>query len=131
MIFCTASGGRAAIFSASSTAVGSSSSCGTTRLTSPMLVGASGVDHVAGEQQLGGDLPPDELGEPADPGHVGAQAAQHEQLTELGPLGGDADVGHHRQLHPPADGGAVDRGDHRHVAVQHRVGGRRQPRARP
>ena len=74
----------------------------------------------------------DERRQPTDATDVGHQPAQHEQLTELRPLGRHPDVGVHRQLHPPSDGRAVDRGDHRDVGVQERVGGRGQARlARP
>ena len=65
---------------------------------------------------------PTSSAEPTDPGHVAAQASLHEQLAELGPLGDDADVGHERQLHAPADGRAVDRGDHRNVGREERAG---------
>ena len=58
------------------------------------------------------------------PGDVGAQAAVDEQLAELGALGRHPEVGHQRQLHAPADGGAVDGGDDRHVGVEQRVGRR-------
>ena len=43
-------------------------------------------------------------------------------------LGGDPEVGHQGELHAPPDGGAVDRGDHRHVGVEQRIGGRGEPR---
>ena len=56
--------------------------------------------------------------EPPDAADVGDEPAQHEQLAELRPFGGDPDVGVHRQFHPPADRRAVDRGDHRDVGVQ-------------
>ena len=120
----TARGGLAAMVPASSSAVGSSSSWGTTRETSPMASASSASIDASGEQQLGRPLAADELGEPADAGDVGAQAAVHEQLAELGPLRRHPEVGHQRQLHAPPDGGAVDRGDDRHVGVEQRVGGR-------
>ena len=64
----------------------------------------------------------------SEPADVGDEPAQHEQLTELRPLGRDPDVGVHRQLHPPTDGRTVDGGDHRDVGVEERVGGGREPR---
>ena len=87
-----------------------------------------GVDQPAGEEQVGGDLAPDELRQAAEPGDVAAQAALHEQLAEPGALGRDADVGHQRQLHPPADGGAVDGRDDGHVGGEQGGRGGREPR---
>ena len=87
-----------------------------------------GVDHIAGEQQLGRPFAPDELGEPADAGHVADEAAEHEQLAETGPLARHPDVGEQRQLHAPADSGTVDGRHDRQVAVQQRVGRGRDPR---
>ncbi len=89
-----------------------------------------GVDEASGEEQVGGDLAPDELRQAAEPGDVAAQAALHEQLTEPGAVGRDADVGHQRQFHPPADGGAVDGCDHGHVGSEQRSRGGREPRLR-
>ena len=120
----TASGGLAAMACASSRAVGSSSSCGTTRDTSPSACASVGLDHPAGEQQLGGALPADELGQATDAGHVRAQAAVDEQLAELGALGRHPDVGHQGQLHAPAHGGPVDGRHDRDVGVQQRLGRR-------
>ena len=107
----------AAISSANSSAVGSSRRGGRRghEADAQRLVG---VDDPPGEQQLGRLLAPDELGQPAEAGDVAAQAALHEQLAEPGPVGRDAEVGHQRQLHPPADGGAVDGGDDGHVGVR-------------
>jgi hypothetical protein len=93
----------------------------------PPLLGGGSIDHVAGEQHLGGTLAANELRQPPETGDVAAQPAQHEQLTELGALGGHSQVGHQCQLHAPPDGRPVDRGDDRHVGVQQRVGRRGQP----
>ena len=83
-----------------------------------------GVDDIAGEEELGGALAADELGESSQAWRVGHEAAEHEQLAETGPLGRHTEVGHQRQLHAPADGRAVDGGDDGHVGVQQRVGSR-------
>ena len=129
LILATASGGRSAIFWASAVAVGSSSSWATTSRHEPDAHRLVGRDDVAGEQQAGGAVTADDGRQPADPAHIGAQAAQHEQLSELRLLGGDADVRHQRQLHAPPDSGAVDGGDHRDVRVEDGVGGGGQTRA--
>ena len=57
---------------------------------------------------------------------IADQAALDEQLGEDRLLGGDADVGIERQLHPPAHRRPVHRGDHRLVALDHRHGRRRR-----
>ena len=90
-------------------------------------LGRGCVDDVAGEQHLGRPLATDQLREPTHAGHVAAQAAQHEQLAELGALRRDADVGHQRQLHAPADRRAVHCSDDGHVRVQQGIGRRGEP----
>ena len=68
-------------------------------------------------------LAPDQFGQAGESSDVAAQSSLHEQLAELGPLGRDPDVGHQRELHPPADRGTVDRSDDRHVGAQQAAGG--------
>ena len=90
----------------------------------PDPLGLAGVDDPPGEQQLGRMRTTDQLVQPRHAGDVAAQAALDEQFAELGPLRRDADVGHHRHLHPPADGRPVDGRDDRHVGSQQHPGRR-------
>jgi hypothetical protein len=85
-----------------------------------------GVDHPTGEQQLRGVFTSDELRQPGEAGDVTTQPSLDEQLAEPGAVRGDTDVGHHRQLHPPADCGTVDGCDHGDVGAQETSGGRGQ-----
>ena len=66
LIACTASGGLAAIRSASAIAVGSKLVVGDDPADETDPFGLGGIDDVAGEHQLGGALAADERGEPPD-----------------------------------------------------------------
>ena len=82
----TASGGFAAISFASSSAVGSKSSCGTTRETRRSSLAVVASMTRAGVEELGRSFSTDELREPPEAGDVAAEAALDEQLTEPRPL---------------------------------------------
>ena len=81
--------------------------------------GVGGGQVVAEEQQLLGLLHADQAGEQVGAAAVGDDAAAHEHLDELGGVGGDDEVAGEREVGADAGGGAVDRGDHRLLAVEH------------
>ena len=99
-----------------------------------------GVDGAAREQEVARRALPDELREPPDVAGAQVDAELAAGDREAGAERGDPHVARHRELHPRADRGAVDRGDDgRGVGddrVEHlfergpeRVGGRRRRRA--
>ena len=77
-----------------------------------------GIDDISREQQLGGPLSANQLRQSSQPGRVAAKPTNDEQLTELGVLRGDTDVGHERKLHAPAHRRAIDRSNHRDIGIQ-------------
>ena len=94
----TVTAGAAAIFSAISRAVASSSSAGTTRDTTPWRERLLGVHRPAGEHHVAHDAVAADLEQPADAAGVGDHAVADLGQHEPRALGRDADVAQQRPL---------------------------------
>ena len=125
---CTASGGLAAIAPGQlHRRRAAARSWGTTRPTRPMRRASAASMTSPVNSSSAARSRPTSCGQPAEAGDVASTSPRSTNSSpNLARSLADADVGHQRQLHPPADRGAVDRGDDRHVGVQQRVGRRRE-----
>jgi hypothetical protein len=94
-------------------AASTSSAAGTILATRPHAFGLGGIDRAAGEDQLHRPTPADRARQALRSAHPGNDAELDLGLAELGRIGGDDEVGHHRQLAPAAKRIAVDRRDPR------------------
>ena len=81
------------------------------------------------EKELRGASGADDRRQPIEAAYIADESPFDEQFSEHRLLRRDTDVGVQRQFHAPAHGRAVDRGDHRLVAIQrgHRRGRRTVP----
>ncbi len=87
------------------------------------MLGLVGADHPAREDQVHRLGLADRAGQALAAAHPGHHAEGNLGLAELRSIGGDDEVGHHRQLAAAAERVAVDRGDPRLARAADEVGG--------
>ena len=82
-------------------------------------LGVGGPQRVPEEHQLLRPLRPDQAGQQIGAAAVRHQAPADEHLDELGRFGGQDQIAGEREVGAEAGGGAVDRRDHRLLAVEY------------